>query len=294
MSEGSQKSTYYTHSGRAPAKGLILAIAGGAAASSLLALVYAYFDAACPFIYLNMVGTAIVGTVAGIVTGRLLVRGLVRNNLAAATAGAAVGLIALYVAWAAWPGALIDKPTTDLRFAHLLTSPAALWATITAINHQGAWKFDGRIQSGVVLWLAWAGEAAYFMGLGLYWARRYVASEPFCEVCQHWCGFEARVLETHGWDAERLKHCLESKDLTQLAALGPRTPNDVEWFRIDLRRCRGCGNTATLTAKRVELVSEDGKVGEKIEVVLDGLMVSGPEIERLRNFRFDTPENRGG
>ncbi|MEK6285798.1 MAG: hypothetical protein AABO57_08665 [Acidobacteriota bacterium] len=165
------KGTYYAHSGRAPVGGLVVAIAGGAVVASLLAAVYAYFDALIPFVYLNMVAAVVVGSVAGVVTGKLLVRGLVRNNLTAALAGTAVAVVALYVAWAAWPGAILDKPGADVGFVHLLTSPASLWATIHAINRHGAWKLSGSTPTGLVLWIAWAGEAAIIVGVSLFWAQ---------------------------------------------------------------------------------------------------------------------------
>ncbi|MEK6285799.1 MAG: hypothetical protein AABO57_08670 [Acidobacteriota bacterium] len=99
------------------------------------------------------------------------------------------------------------------------------------------------------------------------------------------------MLEAHGFDADELKRRLESKDFAYLATLGPRSPNDVEWFRIDLDRCQGCENTTTLTAKSVDRVGEKGRGSEK--TVIENLLVSQDEVDRLRHFEFDTPGPRG-
>jgi hypothetical protein len=291
MSDPTTNGAYYKHSGRAPVGGLVMALVGGAVVTSLVAAVYAYFAALMPFIYLNMMAALIVGVVAGIVTGKLLVRGLVRNNRLAAAAGAAVGFVALYVAWAAWPYAILgERLGTDVGFVHLLTSPPDLWATIISINRRGAWRIGSSTPTGSVLWIAWVGEAAIIIGTSLFSARYFVADEVFCENCQRWCVAERRVLETHGSDGDELKRRLESKDFAYLAALGPRTQYDVEWFRFDLHRCQACENTATLTAKSVDLVAESGRVTEK--TVIEKLLVSGSEAELLRHFEFDAPGPR--
>jgi len=277
--------TFYSHSGKVPTLGFVLALAVGAAVASLLAFFYAYFDAIMPFIYLNIVALVTLGTVSGLVTGKLLVRGRVRNNGAATLAGLAVGFVGLYVAWAAWPHALFDQFQWDIRFAHLLTSPASLWSTIVAINHQGAWKLSKSTPTGFVLWVTWTAEALMIVGVTMMNAKGYVAREPFCESCEHWCAFEKCVLETHGYDPEEMKKHLEAKDFSYLASLGPRTRNDVTWFRIDLHRCRGCGKTATVTAQFVDLVTNDkGGLEQKAETIVDGLLVTGDDLERLRGI----------
>lgn len=280
---------FYSHSGKAPAGGLVLAIAIGAVVASLLALVYAYFDAVMPFVYFNIVAAGGLGMVSGVITGKLLVRGRVRNNRVAALAGLAVGVVALYVAWAAWPHALFDRFQWDIRFAHLLTSPSSLWSTIVAINQQGAWRISNSTPKGLFLWVAWSAEALFIIGMAMMCARGSVASEPFCESCQNWCAFEKRVLETHGWDPEEMKKHLESRDFAYLASLGPRTRNDVTFFRINLHRCRGCGKTATLTAEFIDLVEEKGNLVQKAETVVEGLLVTGDDLERLRTIAAQSP-----
>ena len=275
---------FYLHSGRVPASGLVISLVAGSVISSVLALVYAYFDAIMPFIYFNIVASTLLGFLCGLVTGKLLVRGKVRNNLVGALAGLAVGFVALYVAWAAWPHALFDRFDWDIRFAHLLTSPGSLWANITFINHHGAWKFNGTAPTGFFLWFTWLAEALVIVGMSIVTARGSVAAEPFCESCQHWCSYEKCVLELHGWDSAELKKRLEARDFDYLESLGPRTRNDVNWFRIDLHRCRGCGKTATLTAKNVDLTDPESKGGQKAETVIENLLVTGVDLERLQSI----------
>jgi hypothetical protein len=57
----------------------------------------------------------------------------------------------------------------------------------------------------------------------------------------------------------------------------------VEWFRIDLHRCPGCGNTTTLTARRVDLTAEGGR--DKTEIILEKLLVTPPEVDILRQIK---------
>ena len=280
---------FYSHSGRVPASGLVISLVGGSIIASGLALVYAYFDAVMPFIYFNIVASALLGLICGMVTGKLLVRGKVRNNTVGALAGLAVGFVALYVAWAAWPHALFDRFAWDIRFAHLLTSPGSLWATITFINQHGAWKFGNTAPTGVFLWVTWLAEALIIVGMSIVNARRSVAAEPFCESCQNWCAYEKCVLELHGWDSAELRKRLEARDFEYLESLGPRTRNDVNWFRIDLHRCRGCGKTATLTAKYVDLTDPESRGREKSEAVITNLLVRGADLERLQSIS-STPQ----
>ena len=115
---------FYSHSGRVPASGLVISLVGASIIASAFALVYAYFDAVMPFIYFNFIASTLLGFICGLVTGKLLVRGKVRNNTVGALAGLAVGFVALYVAWAAWPHAVFDRFDWDIRFTHLLTSRA--------------------------------------------------------------------------------------------------------------------------------------------------------------------------
>jgi hypothetical protein len=275
---------FYSHSGKVPAGGLVLAIVVGALVASVVALVYAYFDAIMPFVYFNLIAVIALGALSGMITGYLLVRGRVRNNRAAALAGLAVGFVALYVAWAAWPHALFDRFPWDIRFAHLLTSPSSLWSTIVAINQQGAWRISSSTPKGLFLWATWTAEALIILVFAMTTARSFVASEPFCESCENWCVFEKKVLETHGFDPDEMKKHLVSRDFAYLASLGPRTPNDVTFFRIDLHRCRGCGKTATLTASFIDLVEEKGNLVQKAETVVEGLSVTGDDLEQLRSI----------
>ncbi|HMG35825.1 MAG TPA: hypothetical protein VKM94_17960 [Blastocatellia bacterium] len=286
-----QAGSYYRHSGRFPTGGLVVAIAGGGAVGAFLALIYAYFDALDPFIYFNMMASVILGAASGWFTGLLLARQRVRNNLIAAFAGGLVGLIALYVAWAAWPDAVLgDRSGMNMKFLHLLTSPAALLQSVGWINKNGAWRIGYSVQTGFVLWVAWVGEAVIVIGFSMYVARIFVRDRVFCEACQHWCEKEKNVLEAHGWGTEELSSRLEAKDFDYLATLGPRTRNDVEWIRLDLDRCKNCGETTTLTAKRVDLTREKGR--ELPQPIIKDLLLSPSEVERLRSYNFDTSQSR--
>ena len=172
---------YYKHSGRVPIGGPAITIAGGAIVGSILALIYAYFDAASPFIYLNLIGAIAVGAIPAIVTGMLAVRTRLRNATIVTLAGAIVGFIALYVAWAAWPNAILgEKIGTDVRFAHLLASQVALGRTIGWINRNGAWRIGSTVETGFILWLAWAGEAAIIIGMPLFLAPTFIKGRVFC------------------------------------------------------------------------------------------------------------------
>jgi hypothetical protein len=278
---------YYEPSGRAPAAGLLLAIAGGGGAAALLAVVYAYFDYLNPFVYFNFIGAMILGGLPAVVAGILLEKGKIRNNAAATWVGLAVGLVALYVAWAAWLNAFFDGvPGREAGLLELLANPAAIGSGIAFVSANGAWTVGSSTPTGTVLWVVWGAEAALILGVSVYAIRGFITDRPFCEACAIWCTEAPGVLETRGWDKDALKARLEAKDFGYLGQLGRPSRHDVEGFAYDITRCPKCGGTASLKARKV-VIAEGG--ARQSQVVLEGLLLSRDEADRLRNFEFDAP-----
>jgi hypothetical protein len=132
----------------------------------------------------------------------------------------------------------------------------------------------------------WGAEAAVVLGFSVYTIRGFITDRPFCEACGVWCTDERGVLATRGWDADELKARLEARDFDYLRKLGRPSRHDVEGFAYDIKRCPQCGGATSLTARKV-VIAEGGALRSR--VVVEGLLLSREEADRLRKLELDAP-----
>ena len=114
-------------------------------------------------------------------------------------------------------------------------------------------------------------------------AWKGLTSDPFCEPCQMWCDEEKDVVSIRAAGSDELKRQFEAKDFQYLKAVGPKQVDDVEWCRLDLHRCPGCGRTNTLSVKREKLqIDRNGKRNVTSKNVFRGLLLTEGEVHQLR------------
>lgn len=286
-SEGVQpprSSLYYRHSGRAPLGALILALALGIAVTVPAAILYAIAVLYIPIIYLNIVLGLGLGAVMGGVPAKLARIGRVRNNARAYAVVLIVALAGFYIAWVAWLWFTLQKSHIAAQPMKLLMHPAAIWQLAQIINVHGTWTLGdhtGDPVGGITLWVVWIAEAAILIGSSLVFAKKALASDPFCENCAQWCGRPRRLGVSPSRDVRELTTQLEAGNFDSIKPLSA-TPPARQWLAFYHHTCPTCAQLNTLTVKTVHLVkNKKGRDTMNVKTVIDKLLLHPGEAEQL-------------
>lgn len=276
---------YYKSSGEVTVAGLAAGIFGGLLVGFVLAFVYSYLISYIPFVYLNFLCT--VGYVCGLgfTVGWLLRSGKMRNPAVGVCAAVVVSLACYYVCWAVWLSAMLGRNDYDVSAFTLASNPSGLLNLILNVNEHGAWTLGHSKTpvTGILLWIAWAAEgAAVLIGPPvIVW--HVLTSEPFCEFCGEWCEEDRGLVSLGQAEPEGLKQVFESKQFERLKSVGAKDSGAVDWYRLDLHRCKRCDRMNTLTVKS-EKITFDKKGNSKVEskTIMNKLSLSRLELEELR------------
>ena len=287
---------YYRHSGRFSAVGFPLAMVASVLVAVALGAAYAYVDMYNPCVsVLTFIATAGFGLGVGAATAYALRWAKVRNNTLAIVASVVAALVGLYASWVFWVYALLHQ--SHLSFVptplQLAKHPAALWRMILRINEVGVWSIGSSHGvgqrhdpvKGVFLWLIWVAEGVVILTTAILVTTRMVGSRPYCEACDRWAAPAQSVAAARHADPVELKRRLEAHDLDYLQQLGPRDPAGNLWLEAELCSCPTCQSLHTLTMKAVALVGDKkGKVQKKSTIVIDKLLLSGEEADRIKTL----------
>jgi hypothetical protein len=277
---------YYKHSGDYTASGVLLSLLGGAAATAVLAFVYAYVILYCPFIYINFFATLFYGGAVGLLGAMLLKRQKTRNTSVAVAVGVVLGLFALYAQWVVWMFGFLGRAEVEERsLLGLALTPSVLWELILKVNSVGAWEFKGSTPTGGFLWAIWGLEALLIGGAAVVVALSTMDGEPYCESCGSWCTAEDNIVQVQACDPADLKLRMESKDLGFLERLGARSADASNWMQIGLHKCGQCGMTNTLKVDAVQVtVDKKKKESKTTKTVLEKLLITPAERETIRDI----------
>jgi len=264
---------------------LIVALAGGAAAAMLAAMLYAVGDIFIPFIYIKFLLGIALGFVLGAVPVRLLKWGKVRSNLLSTLTVEAVTVFGLYAVWVAWIWIEFERSNLPLNFGWLFFHPKAIWRLAVAIDVDGTWGFENSANkvNGVFLWIIWAIEAAVIYYFARSTSKKIMAAEPFCEDCGIWCGKPRRLGTTAMRDVNELRRQLESAEFSSVGPLSPTLPPARQWLSYHHHACPKCGQLNTLSVHNVALVEnrKSKKSRMVIKTVIDKLLLHPGEAELL-------------
>lgn len=276
---------YYEHSGKFTVGGLLVGLLGGMAISFPLAFIYAYITLYNPFIYINFIGTALLGVFVGGITGALMTWRKVRNGTLAVVVGILVGAVAYYFAWAIWLYAFLRRnQVEDIPLWAMVILPPLVWEVILKVNEVGAWTLRSFKPTGVVLWGFWGAESLTVLGASIYGAFGMMIREPFCENCGVWCHGSENLVRVAGSEKEEMKRRLEGKGFGYVEKLGPVAPDALAWFQLDLHHRPTCSMTHTLTVKTVTVKLEGGKRSEDIKGLVDKLLLTSGDVETIRRL----------
>ena len=276
----------YKHSGRVPFAGLCWALIVGALVAVPLGVVYAFGTNYIPIVYVNFLLTLALGAAIGGAVGLGAKVGRVRNVPVASLAGAAMGLVGLYVAWATDPVARFggDDALAQLGITWLF-DPRALWVYMQIFYENGFWGMsDGAPVSGIFLGIVWLAEAGMILFCSAKIPATILADKPFCETCNQWATIESDVQRlVAGPEQQGALNRLLTGDLQALAQL-ERTPGDSgPYLRLDLATCGLCADTNFLSVQAVTpTVDNNGNPTTAVQPLLKHLVIREEDIELVR------------
>ena len=272
----------YRLSGAAGSSPIVVPLVGIVTAL-IMSVVYAYVTIYSPIGgYITALFVVGFGFSVGVPTGMAANLSKCRNPKLAGALGFLVGLFAMYSAWVLFTfvflrraGAGQDVVLTWEFLPRLFASPDALWAFIKMINQEGWFSIAGATPKGTVLWIFWAIEAIFIIGLVTVVTYSTIDDEVFCETCRQWAETDG-PLRLALPDDEDVVPRLISGDITALHELAAAEPGEYPHLIAELKHCAKCKQTATYQLKFVELEAADGEEAKETTkdltttLILDG------------------------
>jgi phage FluMu protein Com len=282
---------YYTPSGEVPLLGALGALGGGLLGGIVLAFVYSYLVYYIPIVYLNVLCT--LGYAAGLGFGAALIMrwGKVRNTAAATGLALLPTLASYYVSWAVWVSLIVSSDEQSVSALELARQPALLLELIVRINEVGAWTMFKATFAGIPLWIVWGIEALIILVGSPIAAYSMMSADPFCERCHQWCTHERGLALVGAAEEGEFKRRMEAKDFQYLREVGLRAQDDVEWYRVDLHHCAGCGQTNALSIQKEKLTYDSkGNSSVNSSSLIDKLLLSVTDTQNLRAASRDATQ----
>ena len=262
MSAPGQEPRYYRPSGKVPAAGLLLVLAGGTAGSIPLALAYA---AACRYsvswakdlgVSFNPILAAALAMLVGLGVAGLCRLGRVRNDRFSAAAALLLGAVTLYAAWV-WFAWLHGG-----RRAFAL-APGDLLKAARRIAGEVPWALPAD-PAGLPRWgyyAVWAAEGLLFLLVPPIFAL--VSRVPFCERCGEWMERHNDAARLEPVAPELLRKMLEEGLYEGVNLLERRRSGSGDYISITLFSCRAGCERCYLTAW-YESAGEKGREASRL------------------------------
>ena len=271
---------YYRLRGASPFAGTTLGALLSWAAVAALAAVYAYADLYIKVVDKLSILILIVCAVAmGFAVAGVLRVTKVRNLTVIAIIAATSALLALYVSWAVWESAFLQKVGEDVQAWELFRRPRAVWSLAQLINEEGTFMLRDRAVKGTELWLAWGIEALTLVGCTLLIPLLTLRRMAFCESCGSWCEKRKNLARVRALDEDLLREHVENRDYDYLSRLGRPEENAPVFHSIELFGCPKCGQTNLLTVNRVTVTYTNGQRAENARPIVDRLWLNAAEAE---------------
>jgi hypothetical protein len=259
----------------------------GIAGAFVSAYAYSFGLLHIPEAHLAAFATMAFGALAGAAAGFGLVWGHVRNKTAALAVGAISSAVALYLSWAMWIEAVLERDADNgITWARLARHPRGVWYMMKLINRYGTWTFDnGKTPTtGWQLWVVWAIEAALVIGIGIAVTIFVQRLHPYCETCGQWCRRTARLYLAPVADVLQLKGQVEAKNLQALEGLGPGSKRG-DHTHIELDSCSTCGQFHTLSVGQVTVRRKKfGQPQVASQKLVRQMIVGAEEAQRIRQL----------
>jgi hypothetical protein len=284
-------SLYYQHSGKTPILSILLAGLAGVAAGIVLAFIYAYIDAWCPYAKGRALATLGFGLGVGGATAAIAKAGKVRSLAVVLALVGAATFVAYYFSWIFWIEAALSrfaggKPWRLPTYVQLILSPITLFHYIRAFNENGYWSMSSTgndAPSGIGLTLLWIGEAACIFGTAFTVAYATARSAMFCEACNRWCNKMVTLRTLPAGDPAQTRAALEAHDFSSLEPRGGHV-DPAHFWSLDYEHCHFCNKLHALTIRNHKrTIDKKNRIkGQKVKTLIDRLLVDPDEIKAIR------------
>jgi hypothetical protein len=251
-----------------------------------LGFAYGYINVWNPLIYFEVLATIGFGCLLGVVPAKVAVFVKCRNPSLVCVSGLLAGLVGLYVGWATFMLALIDKGSTSsgLTWPTVVSSPGAVWQFAWALGDVG-WFGIGRHTGafcGLPLYICWLLEAGIVVGGACLVSMALFSDKVYCETCGRWCEEKKDALRLAITFHKSILDKLRSGDLTALdGAARPGSPM-APFVRINQTMCAACGNTGTYQLDYITPEQDEkGKMGEKVEGLTRNMVLTADSARQL-------------
>jgi len=239
----------YQPSGKAPVKGLIIALLGSIVAAILCSIVYIALQWFIPFIYINVLFAIGFGIVVGAACSFLLKKGKVRNKAAVFAVAGIAALMALYSQWALFISLKIESTgnfsVSDINigivktsfhlntFAEVFFNPKGVFEVIRVFNEVGTFSLKGSTVTGAFLWIIWIIEAGIII-VATYIVADSVNKHPYSETYDKWMD-KVESKKAYVQDTNTLKSLLDAKKYDEvLSPLKESQPLDDAYSEITI------------------------------------------------------------
>lgn len=276
----SSASLYYIPSGKAPALGIILSLAGGLVAAAIGGAVDAAAVWFLPFVYLNFIICGALAMAVGLGAGFGGKLGHLRNPLLVALIALFCGLLGVYIQWVAYLTFVLGKQASYAElFTTILVDPAGVWQVMMKISAKGIWSVKSFRPNGLILQAFWAAEALIII-LGATIFSRSPVQTPYSEGCRQWMKEETLSPPiAHVADPDSFRNALERGDHSPLlrAALAVGDSYAV----IKIHSCQG-DTDAYCSVVNTEVTKKGKKEETSNTDVVEYLRVPLTFVQELR------------
>ncbi len=269
---------YYSHSGAVGVPGLLFVLFGGTLAAAILGTIYGYATYYIPFIYISFLLTIGFGLGTGFIVGFCGKLGKIRNNIVMLFMGIFFGLLGLYCCWVVW---LLASSKHEV----LIFNPRTIFAVMQEITKGGAWSIFSFTPTGFWLYSVWTIEALIIVGICIFTVLAVSAAVPFCERCNNWVEtiYTSYPLSLIADPEEFVEH-LENENYECLKRLSKADRLSTNFTEVEIQRCPECGESAFLTVKSVNLITDsDGKEQKNEDVLVNNLIIKSENCNNIKS-----------
>lgn len=283
----------YKQSGRL-GSGLVLIPLIGGVAAIVLAIAYAYADVYIPIAgYVSFILTFGFAIGVGFAVSMAAVGAKCRSTGFVHFAGFLIGLLALYVSWAAFVFVLIKRELPseiDISLPETFLEPALVWNMALTINESGWYSIRDATPKGTTLWILWGIEALIVVGGVALISATGIAGRVFCERCTRWCDSVKDFMRLALPNDENLMIRLSGGHLDALGELPVVSAMATPYLRVDVQRCQSCTDTATWQVFLVtHQQTKEGKLQEKEQGLTQQQLLTPEQLQKLNAFAARRP-----
>jgi hypothetical protein len=291
-----EQAVYYHHSGKVPAKSLVLTLIFLPLTAWFCAWAYVNLVWYIPFVFLNFVLTIIFSMLACIPVYFGVSDGGIRNRTVVYALCFLAGGCFVYFQWAYYCSYImktvkleeLQEITSRTRFRYFLQRPDKMVQIGTVILNEGTWSMFGSRVSGFVLLLFWMTEAAFSIGFGT-WFILDLLKFPFSESMNTWLKeeFAPRGVKPLGVPVEEMRMKLETGDVNFLTAAEAASPHDSVRYELAVYKTSDLSEI-WLSLFEVKVEFSKGKEEKTPKVLIKQVRLSKRNYEKLLKTNFYT------